>query len=71
MLGQAEALLPSHRETAVVAQVLYYGLTTGAGMQALGEEYCDILQVSGKFLPLYTVPSQESSLTSIVLLPLP
>jgi len=36
------------RETAVAAQLLYYGLTTGAGVQTLGEEYCDILQVTGK-----------------------
>lgn len=35
------------RETAVAAELLYYGLTTGAGVQTLGEEYCDILQVTG------------------------
>lgn len=31
-----------------MAEMLYYGLTTGAGVQTLGEEYCDILQVSGE-----------------------
>ena len=43
-----------HRETAAVAQILYFGLTTGAGVQTLGEEYCDILQVSGKLSNAYT-----------------
>ena len=32
----------------MAAQLLYHGLTTGAGVQTLGEEYCDILQVTGK-----------------------
>jgi hypothetical protein len=36
------------RETRLVAEMLYHGLTTGAGVQTLGEEYCDILQVAGK-----------------------
>ena len=31
----------------MAAQLLYHGLTTGAGVQTLGEEYCDILQVTG------------------------
>ncbi len=31
-----------------MGQILYYSLTTGAGMQTLGEEYCDILQVTGQ-----------------------
>ena len=30
-----------------MAELLYHGLTTGAGVQTLGEEYCDILQVTG------------------------
>eukprot|EP00850_Spirogloea_muscicola_P005815 SM000027S09596 [mRNA] locus=s27:265681:268628:+ [translate_table: standard] len=34
-------------ETRLVGQVLYYLLTTGAGLQTLGEEYCDISQVAG------------------------
>ncbi len=33
-----------------MGQMLYYSLTTGAGMQTLGEEYCDILQVTGQSL---------------------
>lgn len=33
-----------------MGQILYYSLTTGAGMQTLGEEYCDILQVTGQSL---------------------
>ena len=35
------------RETRLAAELLYHGLTTGAGVQTLGEEYCDILQVTG------------------------
>jgi hypothetical protein len=27
--------------------VLYYALTTGAALQTLGEEYCDLLQITG------------------------
>lgn len=39
-----------------MGQILYYSLTTGAGMQTLGEEYCDILQVTGSIgLPPGTV----------------
>jgi hypothetical protein len=41
------------RETRLLAELLYYSLTTGAGIQTLGEEYCDILQVSGEN---FTVP---------------
>ncbi|KAK4388702.1 Peroxisome biogenesis factor 10 [Sesamum angolense] len=32
-------------ETKLLGQMLYYVLTTGAGKQTLGEEYCDITQV--------------------------
>jgi len=28
--------------------LLYFGLTTGSGLQTLGEEYCDIIQASGR-----------------------
>jgi Pex2 / Pex12 amino terminal region len=35
------------RETHLAAGVLYYALTTGAGLQTLGEEYCDLLQITG------------------------
>ncbi|XP_010261939.1 PREDICTED: peroxisome biogenesis factor 10 [Nelumbo nucifera] len=34
-------------ETKLLGQMLYYILTTGAGQQTLGEEYCDITQVAG------------------------
>ncbi|XP_024545002.1 peroxisome biogenesis factor 10-like isoform X2 [Selaginella moellendorffii] len=34
-------------ETKLAGRALYYLLTTGAGLQTLGEEYCDILQVAG------------------------
>ncbi|KAK9060602.1 hypothetical protein SSX86_021308 [Deinandra increscens subsp. villosa] len=36
-------------ETKLLGQMLYYILTTGAGQQTLGEEYCDITQVSGSY----------------------
>jgi len=35
------------RETRLLAETLYFGLTTGTGLSTLGEEYCDILQVAG------------------------
>eukprot|EP00250_Pteridium_aquilinum_P019644 c24512_g1_i1 orf=489-1685(-) len=34
-------------ETKLAGCVLYYLLTTGSGLQTLGEEYCDISQVAG------------------------
>ncbi|GMH10760.1 hypothetical protein Nepgr_012601 [Nepenthes gracilis] len=34
-------------QTKLLGQMLYYVLTTGAGQQTLGEEYCDITQVAG------------------------
>lgn len=37
------------RETKLVALALYYGLTTGAGQQTLGEEYCNMLQSNGRW----------------------
>ncbi|GFP97282.1 peroxisome biogenesis factor 10 [Phtheirospermum japonicum] len=36
-------------ETKLLGQMLYYVLTTGAGKQTLGEEYCDITQVAGPY----------------------
>lgn len=40
-------------ESRLAGCVLYYLLTTGAGLQTLGEEYCDITQVEGSSrLPL-------------------
>ena len=35
------------RETELAAELLYYALTTGKGLQTLGEEYCEILQTAG------------------------
>ncbi|KAL8223539.1 hypothetical protein R6Q57_019014 [Mikania cordata] len=36
-------------ETKLLGQMLYYILTTGAGQQTLGEEYCDITQIAGSY----------------------
>lgn len=47
VLGPRRAILCSS-ETETVAGLLYHVLTTGCGQQSLGEEYCDILQVTGK-----------------------
>ncbi|CAN1217279.1 Peroxisome biogenesis factor 10 [Linum perenne] len=41
--------LAYQNETKLLGQMLYYVLTTGAGQQTLGEEYCDIIQVSGPY----------------------
>ncbi len=38
-----------------MAELLYAGLTTGAGLQTLGEEYCDIIQVAGLLLLMLLV----------------
>ncbi|KAL6502050.1 peroxisome biogenesis factor 10 [Orobanche gracilis] len=38
-----------HNETKLLGQMLYYVLTTGAGKQTLGEEYCDITQVARSY----------------------
>jgi len=48
-----------------VGQILYCSLTTGAGMQTLGEEYCDILQVTGQSLVpmLFVSDSLTATLT--------
>ncbi|KAK6119689.1 hypothetical protein DH2020_046557 [Rehmannia glutinosa] len=40
-------------ETKLLGQMLYYVLTTGAGKQTLGEEYCDITQVLVKMADLF------------------
>ena len=34
-----------------MAELLFHGVSTGAGVQTLGEEYCDILQVAGEPSP--------------------
>lgn len=41
--------LTYQNETKLLGQMLYYILTTGAGHQTLGEEYCDINQVAGPY----------------------
>ncbi|KAK3041737.1 hypothetical protein RJ639_000661 [Escallonia herrerae] len=41
--------LAAQPETKLLGQMLYYVLTTGAGQQTLGEEYCDITQVAGTY----------------------
>ena len=45
LLGPAAALAWA-RETRLVADLLYHGLTTGRGLATLGEEYCDLLQAT-------------------------
>ncbi|KAK9099476.1 hypothetical protein Syun_026521 [Stephania yunnanensis] len=40
------AAVACQNETKLLGQMLYYILTTGSGQQTLGEEYCDITQVS-------------------------
>lgn len=39
------AAISYQNETKLLGQMLYYVLTTGAGQQTLGEEYCDVTQV--------------------------
>ncbi|GAV76053.1 Pex2_Pex12 domain-containing protein/zf-C3HC4_2 domain-containing protein [Cephalotus follicularis] len=46
-------------ETKLLGQMLYYVLTTGSGQQTLGEEYCDITQVSGP-LGLSPTPARRA-----------
>ncbi|CAI6001729.1 unnamed protein product [Closterium sp. NIES-64] len=48
----------------VAARCLYYLVTTGAGSRTLGEEYCDIVQVSGA----YNLPPAPARRLSLVLL---
>uniref|UniRef100_A0A7S3R508 RING-type E3 ubiquitin transferase n=1 Tax=Dunaliella tertiolecta TaxID=3047 RepID=A0A7S3R508_DUNTE len=38
--------LQYEREVRLLAQLLYHGVTTGAGLQTLGEEYCNMMQVT-------------------------
>ncbi|CAM6127053.1 unnamed protein product [Calypogeia fissa] len=49
-------------ELSLAGRVLYYLLTTGAGLQTLGEEYCDIVQVGG---PSGLPPSPARRLTLV------
>ena len=42
-------------ETRLISELLYHGLTTGSGLQTLGEEYVEILEVAGRSgIPLGT-----------------
>ncbi|KAL9249457.1 Peroxisome biogenesis factor 10-like protein [Drosera capensis] len=41
----ARVVVEYQNQTKLLGQMLYYVLTTGAGQQTLGEEYCDITQV--------------------------
>ena len=56
-------LRSASRETRLVAELLYFGLTTGAGGQTLGEQYCDILQVSGEQPAEHLLPLAPSAQT--------
>lgn len=41
-----------HREIQLLAEIMYYGLTTVVGNQTLGEEYCNVVQVSNSAGPV-------------------
>lgn len=41
-------------QTKLAGRVLYYLLTTGSGLQTLGEEYCDISQVDILVFQIFT-----------------
>ncbi|KAJ4952804.1 hypothetical protein NE237_029636 [Protea cynaroides] len=45
----ARVAVAYQNETKLLGQILYYILTTGSGQQTLGEEYCDIIQVAGRY----------------------
>ena len=47
LLGPRKALSWG-REIRVLSELLYYTLTTGAGQQTLGEEYCDVVLAAGR-----------------------
>ncbi|CAI9095915.1 OLC1v1031953C2 [Oldenlandia corymbosa var. corymbosa] len=49
LLPGTRVAMAYQNETKLLGQMLYYVLTTGAGLQTLGEEYCDIIQVSGPY----------------------
>ncbi|WIA38650.1 hypothetical protein OEZ86_001959 [Tetradesmus obliquus] len=58
MFGAVPALQHS-KSCRLLASFMYYALTTGAGLQTLGEEYCDILQITRQQLQL---PAASSSM---------
>ena len=44
----ARRVVKYQQEIGVLAVLWYHALTTGAGAQTLGEEYCDIYQVNAR-----------------------
>mmetsp|Transcript_324 Transcript_324/g.934 ORF Transcript_324/g.934 Transcript_324/m.934 type:complete len:357 (-) Transcript_324:349-1419(-) len=60
IFGPRRALLAS-RGTQLVSTLLYHALTTGAGSRTLGEEYCDLLQVTGS-LPVEPGAARRATL---------
>ncbi|KAG2666894.1 hypothetical protein I3760_15G086700 [Carya illinoinensis] len=49
LFGTRVAVAYQSEQTKLLGQMLYFILTTGSGQQTLGEEYCDITQVSGPY----------------------
>lgn len=57
------------REFRLVSAAIYYLLTTGTGLQTLGEEYCDILQMWGRPPSLTAPPSTQLQQSAAALPP--
>ena len=56
-------------EAHTLTELLYLGLTTLIGNRTLGEEYCDIIQISDRSLQLPALSSRAGYILSAVLLP--
>lgn len=56
-------------ETRTFTELLYLSLTTLIGNRTLGEEYCDIIQVSSSSLRLPTFARRVGYILSVVILP--
>lgn len=56
-------------EARTFTELLYFGLTTLVGNRTLGEEYCDIIQISDTSLRLPSFYRRASYILSTVLLP--
>ncbi len=56
-------------EAHTFTELLYLGLTTLIGNRTLGEEYCDIIQISDHSLQLPAFSSRAGYILSVVLLP--
>ena len=56
-------------EAHTFTELLYLGLTTLIGNRTLGEEYCDIIQISDQSLRLPAISSRAAYILSAVLLP--